>query len=139
MECTERTLMTPVWTFYPPSSGHACFDYHVKLRQNTALKKKRFGGFCHAAKKSGCNKEVTVLPRWPYGGFSLYFIFLDKGKGIHKCSLYFSVLGALQISQIMVYRLAVPSTRPCSVQLHTASLGSVSAHLVSGHGARLSY
>ena len=122
--------MTPVWTFYPPSSGHACFDYHVKLRQNTALKKKRFGGFCHAAKKSGCNKEVTVLPRWPYGGFSLYFIFLDKGKGIHKCSLYFSVLGALQISQIMVYRLAVPSTRPCSVQLHTASLGSLSSHFV---------
>jgi len=139
MECTERTLITLVWTFYHLSSHDACFDCHVKLTQGTALKEKRFGGFCQAVKKSGCNDEVTVLPRWPYGGFSLYFMALDKGKEIDKCSLYFSVLSALQISQIMMYRLAVPSTRPCSVQLHTASLGSLSSHLVSGHGARLSY
>ena len=25
--------------------------------------KKMYGGFCQAAKKSGCNNEVTVLPR----------------------------------------------------------------------------
>ena len=27
--------------------------------------KKTYGGFCQAAKKSGRNNEVTVLPRWP--------------------------------------------------------------------------
>ena len=27
--------------------------------------KKMYGGFCQAAKKSGRNDEVTVLPRWP--------------------------------------------------------------------------
>ena len=83
------------------------------VTQSTAQKEKLYGGFCQAVKKSGGNIEVTVLPRWPYGGFSLYFILLDKGKGIDKCSLYFSVLSALQISQIMMYRLAVPSSRPC--------------------------
>ena len=137
MEYTERTLITPVWTFYHPSYDHACFDCHVKLTQSTALKEKRSGGFCLAAKKRDCNDEVTVLPRWRYGGFSLYFILLDKGKGIQKCSLYFSVLGPLQISQIMMYRLAVPWSRPCSVQLHTGSLGCLSSHLAFGHGAKL--
>ena len=28
--------------------------------------------FCRAAKKSGLNNEVTVLPRWPQGGVPLY-------------------------------------------------------------------
>ena len=26
MECTERTLITRVWTFYHSLSDHACFD-----------------------------------------------------------------------------------------------------------------
>ena len=60
------------------------------VTQSTAQKEKLYGGFCQAVKKSGGNIEVTVLPRWPYGGFSLYFILLDKSKGIDKCSLYFS-------------------------------------------------
>ena len=30
-----------------------------------AFYKKMYGGFCRAAKKSGRNNEVTVLPRWP--------------------------------------------------------------------------
>ena len=33
--------------------------------------KKMYGGFCQAAKGSGGNNEVTVLPRWPQGGVSL--------------------------------------------------------------------
>ena len=28
--------------------------------------------FCRAAKTSGCNNEVTLLPRWPQGGVPLY-------------------------------------------------------------------
>ena len=46
MECTERYLITRVWTFYHSQSDHArvltiCPAYH-KLTRSTALERKRF-------------------------------------------------------------------------------------------------
>ena len=46
--------------------------------------------FYQVAKKSGRNNEVTVLPRWPEGGVSLYFqreaqsIHMGTGAGGRK-------------------------------------------------------
>ena len=46
----------------PFSPLHAFLDISVLTR---VFYKKMCGGFCQAAKKSGRNNEVTVLPRWP--------------------------------------------------------------------------
>ena len=34
---------------------------------------KMYGRFAVCGQKSGSNNEVTVLPRWPQGGVSLYY------------------------------------------------------------------
>ena len=45
--------------------------------------------FCRAAKKSGLNNEVTVLPRWPQGGVPLYWIMWCTSKLKFSSSVLF--------------------------------------------------
>ena len=42
MECTERTLITSVWTFHYSWSDHVCFDHKSRKLKSTALEQKRF-------------------------------------------------------------------------------------------------
>ena len=46
-----------------------------------------YGGFCRAAKKSGCNNKVTVLPRWLLGEVPLY-----PSKGITELLKNYDIL-----------------------------------------------
>ena len=36
-----------------------------RINEGFIFYKKMYSSFCQAAKKSGRNNEVTVLPRWP--------------------------------------------------------------------------
>ena len=64
---TVHTIKSIQWnpvntvTNGPKKFGHINAGVAVLTR---VFNKKMYGRFCQVAKKSGCNNEVAVLPRW---------------------------------------------------------------------------